>query len=1567
MTSQPNGKHPAAFSGAPKPKTFQRLALHTAIATAVLSGAYARQSYAGSCAATGIETFSCSGPADPATDAQQSFGADGPVITTEAGFGIETTSDSAFFLRHFGGISFTDNVQSLITGQEDGIYALAFRDITVTTTGTVTGVTGDGIFAKADGGVGDLVITAVNVNGANRGVAAVQGGVGDLSVTTSGHVESGNDGINATVAAPGSNLVVNAGSISSSGGDGIFAKNSGSGSTAITANGDISAFDFGIYGANAGTDLTITAGSVSADGDAIRARNTGSGATVINSSGLLASTDGSGVDAFNTGTDLIIQVTDVSAADDAIQASNLGAGELVISSTGALFGEGDRGINAYQSSNGTSLTINAHDVYGRDEGIYANHNGSGALTITTTGTVATRNNYGIRVDASGAGDIHITTAAVTGGTQAGIYVEGGSGNITINAQGLVTGGNEGIYAENRGDDAGDITINATDVVARVSGITAIQSGAGNVVVTATGSVSATYAEGITVLNTDVGGDITINAADVNGGYTAVYGSQRGVGDLTITTTGDLVAADGEGIRANSLSATAGDINITAHNVSGSNEGISVEAEGSGTVSVTTTGDVIGQNSHGVEVYQSANGTDVTVHSHNVSGAPHGIYINNLGAGATTVTATGLVTGTGGNAIEIHNDSNGGDISVDVVDTYGSDLGIVVEQNGTGTTTVNSRGTVTALADDGIVASNTTAGGDIIITAANINAYSDGIYAEQNGNGNLIITTTGHIISQNADGIAADNSSGSIGDIIINAVDVTGGSDGIEVDIDSNGGNLFITSTGTVVGLGSNGIEASSNDSGGDITVNAHNATGQYDGIEVNQDGRGDTFITATGQVTGLEADGIFMDNDEEGGNITVTAVDVSGGDSGINADQEGVGSLTITTTGSVVGETQDGINAYVIDSGTDLTINAVDVSGEQHGIYARHDGSGTLAITTQGTVTANSGHALLLERNAPGSVAGSIHNSGSLTSNSNTAVVLTAGSNFSGEFINSGDISGGNGIALDASGTTAGMQFTHQTGTITGDILLGSGEDRVTIHGGALNGTIVGQGHGEVVIDLGSGNSFDALEITNVKDYTIRSGRVNQLGDFSTAGTTTTIESGATMAFTSTINGSGALVSDGNLLFVIDGVNAGKLVQAGTVTLNDGSSVSLDTGNLALDFNSSFDLIDATTLIDNGAQVTDTSLLFDFDLAADGSLSTRLANLGAISNNSNTSAFGAAVTEQFSIDRNINDPLAALLATLSADDVAAFERLAGSLAPSVSGAISNSARSANTLASQLLLERLTEASADRDDFWVRGFAMASEHDGTNDVEGYSADTSGLMLGYDHQWGPWLAGVALASASSEADNDRFAADRIDTDSTQLLVYGGYRLGNWQLQGSASYSSLELDMQRQSPLPGESRISASTDGTLMSVSAGISYDLGVFSGVTLRPLAQLQYSSLSVDDFREDGGLNLAVSYDAIDTLSSELGMAAEFGSVELGSQWTATPHLRASWSHDFLAEEERATARFAQQTFEQNGFEAERDLLNMAAGVTLEHRSGLSLRLEYQGKVGDDFTHHQGTVGLHYAF
>src|SRR5690606_37411475 len=110
-------------------------------------------------------------------------------------------------------------------------------------------------------------------------------------------------------------------------------------------------------------------------------------------------------------------------------------------------------------------------------------------------------------------------------------------------------------------------------------------------------------------------------------------------------------------------------------------------------------------------------------------------------------------------------------------------------------------------------------------------------------------------------------------------------------------------------------------------------------------------ITSTRTIVGMVDNGIVALNRLGGTDLSVSVVDVNAGAQGIRAYNGGSGSLTITSTGTVTGTSHTGIYAINGSRGTDLSIEAVDASGGLIGIGAHNYGTGSLAIISTGTAT----------------------------------------------------------------------------------------------------------------------------------------------------------------------------------------------------------------------------------------------------------------------------------------------------------------------------------------------------------------------------------------------------------------------------------------------------------------------------------------------------------------------------------------------------------------------------------------------------------------------------------------
>ena len=170
-----------------------------------------------------------------------------------------------------------------------------------------------------------------------------------------------------------------------------------------------------------------------------------------------------------------------------------------------------------------------------------------------------------------------------------------------------------------------------------------------------------------------------------------------------------------------------------------------------------------------------------------------------------------------------------------------------------------------------------------------------------------------------------------------------------------GGALVITTNGAVTG-GAYGI-AAYNYMGSDLSITAHNVSGGISGIDaLNFLSTGSLTITTSGTVIGVLGDGIAAGN-FGGTDLSISANNVYGGSYGIYALQMGSGRLTITTSGTVTGKRWEGITAVnVYGSATEITVGPDShVRGETAGIYASSINKQPITITVNGTVSNLSG------------------------------------------------------------------------------------------------------------------------------------------------------------------------------------------------------------------------------------------------------------------------------------------------------------------------------------------------------------------------------------------------------------------------------------------------------------------------------------------------------------------------------------------------------------------------------------------------------------------------------------
>lgn len=518
----------------------------------------------------------------------------------------------------------------------------------------------------------------------------------------------------------------------------------------------------------------------------------------------------------------------------------------------------------------------------------------------------------------------------------------------------------------------------------------------------------------------------------------------------------------------------------------------------------------------------------------------GIYVSNTGTGPTTVTSSGTVIGTSGNAVYVYNDGLATDLTVSQTGgtLTGADNGISSTQYGFGQNLISVVGDASGATENGIWAQNFANATGITITqtaGSTITGYTHGIRADNWAAGAISITTAG-IINQTQTG-AANN--------------------------DTYGVYAYNATSAT------------------DITLNqtAGSISGNWFGMYANNQGSGSTTIVSAGDVTAIVRSGLYAYNASTAENIVLnqTSGTVKGGTYGVFADNAGTGSTTVTLSGDVIASGDYGVYSRNASSASDLTVRqtAGSVAGRT-GILASNRGTGTSLVSVGGAVRGGAGAGIQ-----------TIAANGSTVDIAASATVTAT----SGIAIRDGGVAG-NSIASD---TIGGDVVVNSAGTVTGDAVLGLGDDTFNLAGGTYTGNIVGD-------DRDDPRSNDGVTNHEGNDTFTWTGGTLAGGFYGQDGSDTAVVSASAYDGSQVLDGGDdTSVADGMIdTLTLTGVtattNGGKIINWEVVNL-DGASLSIDDGVWHVG-----EPDEATTgvFLDNGSRLDGmASLNFDGNMTVD--------------------------------------------------------------------------------------------------------------------------------------------------------------------------------------------------------------------------------------------------------------------------------------------------------------------------------------------------------------------------------
>jgi autotransporter-associated beta strand protein len=980
---------------------------------------------------------------------------------------------------------------------------------------------------------------------------------------------------------------------------------------------------------------------------------------------------------------------------------------------------------------------------------------------------------------------------------------------------------------------------------------------------------------------------------------------------------------------------------TAGNATIANSGtvtFNVTSDG-GTATINSTGGKLDISSSAGIGLGALNGTGtVTLGNENLDlgagnlGSNFSGVISDTGGGSLTKQGTGLVVLSGANTYAGGTTVNAGTLQVGNATALGATTGALAVNGGT----LDLNGfsvTVGALSGSPGGTITTSVAGATTLTAGDSTPQTtySGIIQDGSGTMALVKNGTGTLTLAGANTYSGGTTVNA-GALQVGNASALGATTGtLAVD----GGTLDLNGFTVTVGSlsGSSGTVTSSVAGTAGLVVN-QTTDATYAGVI--QDGSGTVSLTKQGDAT-LNLSGA---NTYSGGTI-------------IDA-----GTLQVGNT-SALGATT---GALTINGGTlDLADNTVTVGNF----------SGASGAVVTSSVAGSSG--LIINQIMDASYDGVIQDgvgTVSLTKQGNAMLTLTGANTYSGDTnVNAGILAVGNASALGLGSVFVNSGGTLQTNGVNRHINVGTNYQQGS--GGTLMLGITSASNYDSLHATGTGSLGGTLHVNFANGYTAN------LGD-----TFTLVEADGGLGGTTfdTINTTGALPS----------------------FLGEKYTYSTDALTLSFFQNMLSQLLGLTP----NQQAVATYVDQFTPIVTTGNFGTLVVNLDALAGN--TTALGSALDEispqalqifdHISFDdatfasQLLNNHLASLRSGLTGFDGSQLTYTDSSLAPLLaqikghllawdpaptnglySDVVDPLMAGTDTKTCQRGCVVSDVEPADPWSTFIAGNVILADLSHGQDLANQDYTTGSVTMGADYRIDKhWTAGALFGYGHTDADLDDLGSTAtVDTYSPG--IYASYVDGGWYGNGlfSYGYNSYTEDRNIQiGTLNGINHGAPQGSQFVGDLTGGYDFKEGAW---TIGPVGSVQYVNLGINSFQEQGPTALNIQSQSAESFRSQFGFSTSYMGHVSGwfGSFGLSPHLSATWQHEFLDDSRGITSQFNQigaGSFTVSTVNPDRDSALIDVGVDAIIDNNITLFADYATEAGeDDFFAQSIQAGLKIEF
>lgn len=212
-------------------------------------------------------------------------------------------------------------------------------------------------------------------------------------------------------------------------------------------------------------------------------------------------------------------------------------------------------------------------------------------------------------------------------------------------------------------------------------------------------------------------------------------------------------------------------------------------------------------------------------------------------------------------------------------------------------------------------------------------------------------------------------------------------------------------------------------------------------------------------------------------------------------------------------------------------------------------------------------------------------------------------------------------------------------------------------------------------------------------------------------------------------------------------------------------------------------------------------------------------------------------------------------------------------------------------------------------FWFKPFASRASQDDKQGIDGYDANTYGIVAGLDRVFANDIRlGVALSYARSDVDgNSRVARHSVDVDTYRLSFYGNKYLNT----GTNVFFQADIGRHNNE---GKRQIAftnsiarADFDSWSSHIGAGVAHPVALTEKVTFTPSFRADYTHIRDESYREKGAdlINLNVNSN-----ESEAFVLSLDGKLSKDIADNASVYINGGVDYDLINDDSTITATFA---------------------------------------------------------